>query len=73
VPVWHAARPTAIRPLEGETRLADGGTENLAGVWLLRFSDDGLVLEERDFLEPELTLTARRVCPAIAFRSPRGR
>jgi hypothetical protein len=32
-----------------QTRLADGGTEDLAGVSLLRFSPDGLVLEERDF------------------------
>jgi SnoaL-like domain len=32
-----------------QTRLADGGTEHLAGVSLLRFSEDGLVLEERDF------------------------
>jgi hypothetical protein len=32
-----------------QTRLADGGTEDLAGVSLLRFSADGLVVEERDF------------------------
>ena len=32
-----------------QTRLTDGGTENLAGVSLLRFREDGLVLEERDF------------------------
>jgi hypothetical protein len=32
-----------------QTRLTDGGIENLAGVSLLRFSDGGLVLEERDF------------------------
>jgi hypothetical protein len=32
-----------------KTRLAGGGAGNLAGVSLLRFSDDGLVLEERDF------------------------
>ena len=32
-----------------QTRLADGATENLAGVSLLRFGEDGLVLEERDF------------------------
>jgi hypothetical protein len=31
------------------TRLADGGTENLAGVSLLRFDAGGLVLEHRDF------------------------
>ena len=31
------------------TRLRDGGTENLAGVSWLRFSADGLVVEERDF------------------------
>jgi len=32
-----------------QTRLTDGGTEDLAGVSLLRFSTDGLVLEHRDF------------------------
>ena len=32
-----------------QTRLRDGGTEDLAGVSLLRFSADGLVVEERDF------------------------
>jgi hypothetical protein len=32
-----------------QTRLADGGTEDLAGVSLLRFGTDGLVLEHRDF------------------------
>ncbi len=39
----------AAVPWTAQTRLADGGAENLAGVSLLRFSDDGLVLEERDF------------------------
>jgi hypothetical protein len=39
----------AAVPWRAQTRLADGGTENLAGVSLLRFSGDGLVLEERDF------------------------
>ena len=32
-----------------QTRLRDGGTEDLAGVSSLRFSADGLVMEERDF------------------------
>jgi hypothetical protein len=32
-----------------ETRLEDGGTERLAGVSLLRFDPDGLVIEQRDF------------------------
>jgi SnoaL-like domain len=32
-----------------QTRLTDGGSEDLAGVSLLRFSADGLVLEHRDF------------------------
>jgi SnoaL-like domain len=32
-----------------ETKLKDGGTERLAGVSLLRFDADGLVLEQRDF------------------------
>ena len=32
-----------------QTRLKDGGAEDLAGVSMLRFSPDGLVVEERDF------------------------
>ena len=32
-----------------ETKLKDGGTEKLAGVSLLRFDADGLVVEQRDF------------------------
>jgi hypothetical protein len=32
-----------------QTRLRDGGAEDLAGVSLLRFSASGLVVEERDF------------------------
>jgi hypothetical protein len=32
-----------------ETRLKDGGAERLAGVSLLRFDEDGLVVEQRDF------------------------
>jgi hypothetical protein len=32
-----------------QTKLTDGGTEDLAGVSLLRFGADGLVVEERDF------------------------
>jgi SnoaL-like domain len=35
---WHA-----------ETVLKDGGTEKLAGVSLLQFDADGLVVEQRDF------------------------
>jgi predicted SnoaL-like aldol condensation-catalyzing enzyme len=31
------------------TRLVDGGTEDLAGVTLLRFDPSGLVIEHRDF------------------------
>jgi ketosteroid isomerase-like protein len=31
------------------TTLKDGGTEELAGVSLLRFDDAGLVIEQRDF------------------------
>jgi hypothetical protein len=33
----------------GDTKLADGGEEHLAGVSVLRFDDDGLVVEQRDF------------------------
>jgi hypothetical protein len=32
-----------------ETKLRDGGTEKLAGVSLLRFDEEGLVAEQRDF------------------------
>lgn len=32
-----------------QTRLVDGGTEDLAGVSVLRFDASGLVLEHRDF------------------------
>jgi hypothetical protein len=32
-----------------KTLLKDGGTEKLAGVSLLRFDEDGLVVEQRDF------------------------
>jgi hypothetical protein len=32
-----------------ETRLKDGSSEKLAGVSLLRFDEDGLVVEQRDF------------------------
>lgn len=32
-----------------ETKLKDGGRERLAGVSLLRFDGDGLVIEQRDF------------------------
>ncbi len=33
---------------KAQTRLVDGGTEDLVGVSLLRFDDDGLVVEQRD-------------------------
>ncbi len=39
----------AAVPWSAQTTLADGGTEDLAGVSLLRFRADGLVVEERDF------------------------
>ncbi len=32
-----------------QTTLVDGGTEDLAGVAMLRFDQDGLVVEHRDF------------------------
>jgi SnoaL-like domain len=32
-----------------EVRLKDGGSESLAGVSLLRFDPEGLVVEQRDF------------------------
>ena len=39
----------AAVPWNAQTRLADGGREDLAGVSVLRFRADGLVVEERDF------------------------
>jgi hypothetical protein len=39
----------AAVPWSAQTRLVGGGTEDLAGVSLLRFGPDGLVVEERDF------------------------
>ena len=39
----------AAVPWSAQTRLTDGGTEDLAGVSLLRFGAGGLVVEERDF------------------------
>ena len=39
----------AAVPWSAETKLKDGGTEKLAGVSLLRFDGDGLVVEQRDF------------------------
>jgi hypothetical protein len=36
-------------PWTGDTKLADGGTERLAGVSLIRFDPDGLVVEQRDY------------------------
>ncbi|HEV2377136.1 MAG TPA: nuclear transport factor 2 family protein [Streptosporangiaceae bacterium] len=39
----------AAVPWTAQTKLRDGGLENIAGVTLLRFRPDGLVVEERDF------------------------
>ncbi|MDQ2815034.1 MAG: nuclear transport factor 2 family protein [Actinomycetota bacterium] len=39
----------AAVPWTARTRLTNGGTEDLAGVSLLRFNTGGLVVEERDF------------------------
>lgn len=39
----------AAVPWTAQTRLVGGGTENMAGVSLLRFGPDGLVAEERDY------------------------
>jgi hypothetical protein len=39
----------AAVPWSAQTRLTDGGTEDLVGVSLLRFNADGVVVEERDF------------------------
>ena len=39
----------AAVPWSAQTRLTDGGTQNLAGMSLLRFAADGRVVEERDF------------------------
>jgi len=39
----------AAVPWSAQTVLTDGGHEDLAGVSLLRFRDDGLVVEECDY------------------------
>jgi hypothetical protein len=39
----------AAVPWTARAQLTDGGSEDLAGVSLLRFGSDGLVVEERDF------------------------
>jgi SnoaL-like domain len=39
----------AAVPWSAQVRLTDGGSEDLAGVSVLRFGTDGLVVEERDF------------------------
>ena len=39
----------AAVPWTAQTKLTDGGAEDLAGVSLLRFDADGLVVQERDF------------------------
>jgi hypothetical protein len=39
----------AAVPWSAQTRLTDGGAEDLAGVSVLRFDPDGLVVAERDF------------------------
>ena len=38
----------AAVPWRGKTTLVAGGAEDLVGVSLLRFDDDGLVVEQRD-------------------------
>ena len=39
----------AAVPWRAQTKLNDGGTEDLAGVSRVRFDTDGLVVEERDY------------------------
>ena len=39
----------AVVEWRADTRLKDGGAEKLAGLSLLRFDEDGLVVEQRDF------------------------
>jgi hypothetical protein len=39
----------AVVEWRAETRLKNGGTEKLAGVSVLRFDENGLVVEQRDF------------------------
>ena len=39
----------AAVPWTAQTTLTDGGSEDLAGVSVLRFNTSGLVVEERDF------------------------
>jgi hypothetical protein len=47
--VWERGWPEHDASASAQTRLTDGGTEDLAGVSVLRFRADGLVVEERDF------------------------
>jgi hypothetical protein len=46
-PIVHADR--AAVEWSAETKRKDGGAEKLAGVSLLRFDENGLVTEQRDF------------------------
>jgi len=46
VPIVDGDR--AAVPWSAQTRLVDGGAEDLVGVSLLRFDRDGLVVEQRD-------------------------
>jgi ketosteroid isomerase-like protein len=39
----------AAIPWRGDTKLTDGGEEHLAGVSVVRFDRDGLVVEQHDF------------------------
>ena len=41
----------AAVPWRAQTRLTNGGSENLAGVTLLRFSPGGLIVEEHDYAQ----------------------
>ena len=63
----------AAVPWSAQTRLANGETEDLAGVSLLRFRADGLVVEERDFWNRRLDRRPGgwlRVCRlAFAYRA----
>ena len=43
------ARGWAAVPWTAQTRLTDGSTDNLAGVSVLRFGADGMVIAERGY------------------------
>jgi len=63
----------AAVPWSAQTRLADGGTEDLAGVSFLRFRAGELVVEERDFWNHRWRVLGLLVLPRVTPTSPQER